>query len=79
MSRQRKRHPDTVNAGKMYTAQRKTSFKVGYYSDRKRWRAVSRLIGWPPKRLYWWGFMNWVGYQHPEAYSLEVKYLRGRK
>lgn len=79
MSRQRKRHPDSVNAGKMYTAERKASFDVGSRSARKRWRVISRLNGWSPKQLYWWVFMNCVGYQHPEAYSLELKYLRGRK
>ena len=79
MSRQRKRHPDTVNAEKMYIAERKASFDVGYFSSGKRWRKLAKLNGWSPKQLYWWGFINWVGYQHPEAYSLGFKYLRGRK
>ncbi len=43
MSRQRKRHPDAVNAGKMYTAERKASFKVKCFSNNNRWRVVYEI------------------------------------
>lgn len=79
MSRQRKRHPDTVNAGKMYTSERKASFKVKCFSNNNRWRAVSRLLRWSPKRLYWRSFISWLCPNYPEAADYELKYLRGRK
>lgn len=79
MSRQRKRHPDAVNAGKMYTAERKASFKVRCFSNKKRWRQVSRSIGWPPRILYWRSFVSWLCPNYPEAVDYELKYLRGRK
>lgn len=77
MSRQRKRHRDVVNSQKMYIAERKACYKVGLYSDRKRWRKITELRGWEPKMAYWWDFLNYACYQHPEAINLQTKYLRG--
>lgn len=46
MSRQRKRHPNAVNAGKMYTSERKASFKVRCFSNKKDGvRCPDQLVG----------------------------------
>ena len=79
MSRQRRRHRDVVNTEKMYIAERKACFNLGYYSARKRWRSIFKLNGYKPKDGYFWSFLYEVCWKYPEASELQLKYLRGKK
>lgn len=75
MSKQRKKHPISVNVNKQYRCYRKAVSRVRYPRG-SRIRVFYRAQGLPKtwnKRSYWYWALNWVSYKYPEVIEFACK------